>query len=182
MIIPIQPPSFFPPPNSPARETLKRRALWLLSLAVVGTAAFSAGRFTAPERVDVREVEKVVYRDRVVTVKGKTETKVVYRDRVVTPDGTVTERSVERSAAREDLRREADRNGETIKRSEVVTAVRPDWRVGVLAGASLRDPLVPLAGPLVLGVEVERRITGGLSAGVWVNTSGAAGALVSLEF
>ena len=52
----------------------------------------------------------------------------------------------------------------------------------MLVGASLREPLVPIAGPLVLGASVERRIVGGLSAGAWLNTVGAAGASVSLEF
>lgn len=171
-----------PPPRTPARTDLKRRALIVLGVVLALAGAFSAGRFSAPEKVDVREVERVIYRDRIVTVKGKTETKVVYRDRVVTPDGTVTERSVERSASREDLKRDVERTGETERRVATVTTARPDWRVGVLAGASVQPPAVPLAGPLVLGVQVERRIAGGLSAGAWANTSGAAGALVSLEF
>lgn len=115
-------------------------------------------------------------------LKGKTETKIVYRDRVVTPDGTVKERSVEKTASREDLERDSKVSAESFRSSSSVTTARPDWRVGVLAGASLQAPAVPLAGPLVLGVQLERRITGGLSAGAWANTSGAAGAIVSLEF
>lgn len=161
---------------------IRERVAVAVAVVVVGAAGFAAGRFSAPLRVDVREVDRVVYRDRIVTVKGKTETKIVFRDRIVTPDGTVTERSVERSTSREDSKRDLERTGETERRTETVTTARPGWRVGVLAGASLQPPAVPLAGPLVLGVQVERRITGGLSAGAWANTSGAAGAIVSLEF
>jgi hypothetical protein len=161
---------------------LARRLLAVLALVLALAGAFVAGRFSAPLKVDVQEIDRIVYRDRIVTVKGKTETKIVYRDRVVTPDGTVKERSVEKTASREDLERTSNRNGETERRVETATTSRPEWRVGVLAGASLQPPAVPLAGPLVIGVQVERRITGGLSAGAWANTSGAAGALVSLEF
>ena len=52
----------------------------------------------------------------------------------------------------------------------------------MLVGASLREPLLPVAGPLVLGASLERRIVGGLSAGAWLNTVGAAGASLSVEW
>lgn len=153
-------------------------------------AAFSAGRFTAPLKVETKEVEKVVYQDRiiekVVTVKAKAETKVVYRDRVITKDGTVTEHEVEHTATKEDTKEKTetvatrDAKTETVKESK--STLRPDWRVSAQVGASLNAPLVPIAGPLVVGVQVERRIIGGVSLGIWGNTYGAAGASASLEF
>lgn len=156
--------------------------------ALVG--AFSAGRFSAPLQVETREVEKVVFKDRiverVVEVKAKAETKVVYRDRVVTKEGEIRERIVERTDTKEDTKRDdtktVDRVVERERIIENKITLRPNWRVGVLAGASLAKPLVPIAGPLVLGVQVEHRIAGGVSAGVWINTVGAAGAVVSVEF
>lgn len=161
--------------------SLPRWVPWVAVLAV-GIAAFSAGRFSAPEVVQTVVEEKVVYRDRVVEVRGKTETRIVYRDRVVKPDGEIREKTEERTATREDLERDASRTGASERTDTRTTTTRPDWRVGVLAGVSLREPAVPIAGPLVLGVQVERRIIGGVSAGAWVNTVGAAGAVVSVEF
>lgn len=163
-------------------ETAKRALQTAAACVAVAAVAFAAGRFSAPLEVEERESVRVVYRDRVVTVKGKTETRVVYRDRVITPDGTTREQELERTATREDLERTATREGERERVVEKVVTVRPDWRVGVLAGASVRDPLVTLSGPLVLGVQVDRRIAGGVSAGVWVNTVGAGGLSLSLEF
>ncbi len=170
---------------------------WLVGcLVVLGllVGAFSAGRFSAPLKVETRDVERVVYKDKIVEklvtveVKGKTETKIVYRDRVITKDGTVTEREVEKTIAKEDTKttndgeRVATREGETVVTREKTTTLQPDWRVGLLLGASINKPFVPIYGPVVLGLQVERRILGGLSLGVWVNTVGAAGSVVSLEF
>ncbi len=172
--------------------TPEARQRVVTAVALVGTAAaaFSAGRFSAPVKVDVREVEKVVWKDRivekVVTRRAKAEERVVYVDRVVSPEGEVRERRLTTTKAdtRElvDLGRASESSGKTEATSSSTTTLRPDWRVGVLVGASLREPLVPLAGPLVLGASLERRIVGGVSAGAWVNTVGAAGASVSLEW
>ncbi len=166
---------------------------WLWgSLTAVGllVAAFSAGRFTAPVQVETRDVERVVYQDRIVekivTVKAKAETRVVYRDRVITKDGTVTEHEVEHTDTKEDTKENTetvaarDVKTETVKESK--TTLRPDWRVSTQVGASLNAPLIPIAGPLVIGAQVERRIIGGVSAGLWLNTYGAAGASLSVEF
>lgn len=166
---------------------------WLaggVALLVLLGLAFSAGRFSAPAKVDVREVEKIVWKDRivekVVTKKAKAVDRVVYVDRVVMPDGEIREKTSTRTItdARElvNTDKTAETEGKADSSKATVTSTRPDWRVGVLVGASLREPLLPLAGPLVIGASVERRIIGGVSAGAWVNTAGAAGAAVSVEF
>lgn len=157
-----------------------------VALLVLLALSFSAGRYTAPEKV--REVEKLVWKDRVDEKASKKKTKavdrIVYVDRVVTPEGEVREKKTIRTLtdAREtnDVAKTTESTGSAEK--STTTTLRPDWRIGVLAGASLREPLLPIAGPLVLGVSVERRITGGVSAGAWANTVGAAGASVSVEF
>lgn len=63
-----------------------------------------------------------------------------------------------------------------------MTPVLAQWRVGVDIGGSLKAPLLPLAGPLVLGARVERRILGPVWGGVWASTYGAAGVGVTSEF
>ena len=157
---------------------------------LVGVGAFSAGRFTAPLKTETR----IEWRDLTVEdltrglTSARTVTRTVYRNVIttVTPDaGTVTvDTSVEHEGTDEHLtdeliaKRTTEHAGERV---ETVT-LRPDWRIGAQVGASLREPALPITGPLVLGVSVERRIVGGVSAGLWANTVGAGGASVSVEF
>lgn len=174
--------------------TPTRIALVTVGVLLALAGAFSVGRFTAPVVTETRDVEHVVYKDRVVekvvTVQAaaKVRTRVVYRDRVTTPDGTVTEHEQdsthtdERADATTTTNTTSEHAGESHTERTVTITLRPQWRVSVLAGASLRDPLLPLAGPLVLGAEVDYRIAGGLTAGLWVNTVGAAGLSLALEF
>ncbi len=166
----------------------------VLAVVLVGVGAFSAGRFSAPHEVETRDVEHVVFKDRVVEklvtveVKAKAETKIVYRDRIVTKEGEIRERIVERTDTKEDRKtdtvadRDAKTEGTKDRESRQTVTLQHKWRASLLAGASLAQPLVPLAGPLVLGAEVDYRIVGGVSAGVWINTVGAAGLLVAVEF
>lgn len=161
-----------------------------LALALTGLAAFAIGRYTAADP-DVHEVERVVYRDRVVeviktvTVKQAAETRVVYRDRVRAPDGTVHEREVERTdtratetAATDTSRVEA--HDATRETARTVTSAKPNWRVGVLAGAQMRFD--PLSLSPALGAHVERRILGPVWLGVWGLHAGTAGLSLSVEF
>lgn len=162
-------------------ERLKSPASrWVLYpvLLVALVAAFSAGRFSAPLQVE----ERVEYRTelRTVTVQAKARERVVYREKVTLPDGTTTEKTSSRELLKVDTTAKADSTstGLTAK----TTTLRPDWRIGVLAGATWKEPALTIAGPLVLGVQVERRIIGGVSVGAWGSTQGAAGASVSVEF
>ncbi len=157
----------------------------------VGVGAFSAGRFSAPLKVETREIERVVFQDRVVekvvTVKAKAETKIVYRERVVTKDGTVTERESERTDTKTDTAKNADtvaaHDGASERSAVTITTLRPSWRVGVLVGAAYQQPLLPISGPLVVGALAEYRLVGGLWVGLWTLPQfGAVGAGVSFEF
>ncbi len=153
--------------------------------------AFSAGRFSAPLKVETRDVERVVFKDRVVekvvTVEAKAKTRIVYRERETKPDGTVTEREHERTDTKTDTTKTDDKDrvveGKTDHERVTVTTLRPSWRVGVLVGASFQQPLLPISGPLVLGASAEYRLVGGLWVGLWTLPQfGAVGAGVSFEF
>lgn len=165
------------------------RWAWVAIGAGLLVAAFSAGRFSAPVQTEVQEVEKIVYQDRVVekvvVKRAKAEEKVVFIDRTITDAGVhelITERT--KTDETEKTKDEVDRTTSAEKQREqkATTTLRPDWRIGALVGASLREPALPLSGNLVLGVQVERRVVGGVSVGAWANTVGAAGGVVSVEF
>ena len=149
-------------------------------------------------KTTTKTVDRIVYQDRivekvvhdVVTVATKAETKIVYRDVVVTPDGMVTDRSIEKTQDETKADTKSLMTAERVEIREVeklvtvekVVTLRPDWRVSAGVGASLAAPSVPLYGPLVIQAEVDRRIVGGVSIGLWVSTVGAAGAAVGFEF
>lgn len=169
-------------------------------------AAFSAGRFSAPLKVETRDVIKTVYQDKivdrvqyvdkVVTVQAeaKTVTRTVYRDVERKPDGTVIDHTITKEGATDDkTSKVTDDKAKTEAKTEQVSAstlqehtqtvtLRPSWAVTLQFGASLPKPWLPLYGPLVIGAEVDYRIVGGLSAGVWISTFGAAGLALKLEF
>lgn len=69
---------------------------------------------------------------------------------------------------------------------EVKVGHVPDWQIGVLVGGQAPSPLIPIAGPLVLGLEAKRRVftIGGLSVygGVWAHTGFSAGGSLTAAF
>ncbi len=162
---------------------MKRYAIAAGVVLALLAGAFSAGRFSAPLKVETRDVEKIVFRERVVTVTVAAKTKIVYREKVTTPDGTVTERESERTETKKDTKRDDASEGAKDTERVSITTLRPSWRVGVLVGASYQQPLLPIAGPLVLGATFDYRLVGGLWVGVWTLPQyGAVGLGISFEF
>lgn len=176
--------------------TDERRRLAVVALVafVLGVGLTAALLPRPPAEVEVREVEKVLWKERVVevekvvTVKEKAADVVRYVDRVVTKEGEVRERVVEKTVT---IEKQAEAKVEVrdrvvevekVRDVERKVTLRADWSVAVLAGAQTAPPLLPLAGPLVLGLEVRRRIVGPVGVGVWASTGGAVGGLVAVEF
>lgn len=181
---------------TPEQRTHLQRAGIAVAAVLLLVVGFSAGRFSAPLQVQEREVEKLVYRDLTVEdlTRGMTFTRQVEVTRwrnvttTTTDAGTVVvDRTIEREGAQEsssstEARRTTEERAGTQERErERTTTLQPDWRIGVQVGAALKPAMV-ITGPLVIGASVERRILGGVSAGLWANTVGAGGASISVEF
>lgn len=175
---------------------------WMPLLALLLIAvAFLGGRLTSPTP-PAEVVERVEYRDRVVTQEVVREVRaaaeVRYMDRVqrvevvreVRPDGSSSERSVTttgesvREAITSQAATEAAKSEvrEVEVERQIRVEVRHDWRVSALAGADLRTVSMTAPPAWVLGGLVERRIVGPISLGAWGLSSGAAGLSLSLEF
>ncbi len=152
---------------------------------VLCALAFSAGRFSAPEQVRWQTLDlKTEDITRGFTF-ARTVTRTVYRNVIttVTDAGTtIADNSIEHEGeASTGTETETAKRAELVEREQTVT-LRPEWRVSGQVGASLVTPAIPITGSLVVGVSVERRIIGGVSAGLWGNTVGAGGVVVSGEF
>jgi hypothetical protein len=187
----------------------KQIAIGLGALALCALS-FSLGRFGVAERVEVKEVEKIVEVEveTVVEVEKIVEKKVyigadktkIRRTEVTKPDGTIvktedinvdttTHESTDKETVKTEVvervvEKAVDRVVEVVKEKPV-----PDWRVGPLVGVNASELPGLLDGnhfdPLThmsFGAIVERRILGSLSLGAWATSSGQAGLALTLEF
>jgi hypothetical protein len=183
---------------------MKKRYVILAGLIAL-ILAFFAGRYTTPVEVQIKEVEKIVEKEKIVEVvvkeyikEAKTDIKLdVVKTKTTTtkPDGTVT--VVETEHLKEDTKIDEKEVKTEIKVVEVekiiekekiverlVSTDRPDWKVSVLGGVQV-DGIELSKGylqPWVVGANVERRIVGPFSVGVWGQSNLSAGISVGFEF
>lgn len=180
-----------------------------LGLLLVG---YGWGRYATPAKVVTKTevqvvqtehvVEKVVTEIKVVKVDNtqKSSHHAVYD--VSHPDGTKEHHETTDENVSQVIQTQADKlidvvhEKETIKYvdKEVVKTVeakKPDWRLGALAGFSIPETfgsqkegyrLLPSLGAVQLGVDLDRRILGPISVGVWGLSSGSVGVKVGLEW
>lgn len=160
------------------------------------------------DRVVVKEVEKIV--EKKVEVE-----KIVYRNiyknettkeksTTTKPDGTVE--VVERETANRDTINEGsvESSKENVKvvevekvveklvykDREVVKYASPEWDIDLRVGTSTKNfavsPVAPYVQPIILGVDVERKILGPVNAGLWIQTTHfqtvEGGASISVQF
>jgi len=183
-----------------------RRRLILAGVALLALAgSFGAGRYSRPAKVvTVDKVRtEVQYRDRVVTqiqhdvqvqhdVAVQTRTVTQWRtgpDKVTTVtqyvdrDRTSETKRQDRGQTKQDASSEARSLVTELHTASTVYA-RPAWSATLLAGGQLggRRLTDALPAPLVLGVAVERRLVGPVSAGLWATSGMAAGLAVRLDW
>lgn len=167
--------------------------------AALGLAAagYAAGRFSAPDRVvtvtheTVRTVEDTSAREQVKRLTAEIESvkRDTHREEVLITrkDGTTerhvtTDRHVESErtqTAQTETQREETKRVDTVRESTHSVEIerqRPTWRLGPMVAIDLRT------GALAYGGQVERRILGPLSLGVFGLSNGTAGAVLTLEF
>ncbi len=130
---------------------LKRIGLTCLYVAI----AFSVGRFMGPSDVETKEVEKVVYKDRVVTNDQK-ETHVETRETVL-PDGTRIKEVIR--DRKQQSTSDSNREVASEKSQESKTSNRPNWSIGAYTNKEF------------VASTIDRRILGGLFLGVYGRTN-----------
>lgn len=160
------------------------------AVAAALALAFLGGRMSAPgPSVEVREKERIVYRDReqtntkIATVAAPA-VRTVYLDRTITvPGGTVTIEKWRDVEHKGEVKTTAEEQTVLIREVDVVRDVvrietrAPTWGVSLMGGASVAEPwlTLPVASRAVVGVSVERHIVGPFSAGAWASSFGAGG-------
>ena len=147
-------------------------------LVLVFAAGAAVGHFLAPPEPEVR-TEFVQLNAR--QVKQQKAKEVIRYVKIATlPDGTKTEERSEREVTKTDTA-----TNETSS-TTALTISRPSsksWRVGLLVGATWKEPALTLVGPLVLGATFEARLgQSPCSVGAWATTQGALGVTGACEF
>lgn len=134
--------------------------------ALLLTAAYTAGRYTAPTKT----VEKVVTVERLVEVE-KRDVRTVVKE-IKRPDGTF-----EKETRTVDLTVTEQSKDKRQESEKIVEAIKPQWRVG--GGAGMAD----FRGTVVYAGQIERRVLGPVFAGVQaIPQLKYYGVSVSLEF
>lgn len=135
--------------------------------------AFALGVFFGPKKTEIKEVEKIVY-------KEKTDTKInskrtIGKKEVIHPDGTRTIETI--STIDRSTDKKTDTSVDAERSREEITESRPDWRLHVIHFPELigyQDKSTT--------VDIQRRILSELYLGVSVNTQKQVGFSISIGF
>ena len=145
-----------------------KRSLITLSICLI---SFLAGVYFGPKKTETVEVEKIVYKDRIIDDKKRdvyTRTKEIHM-----PDGTyIREISYD---VKEEKRRDTTREVERERSKTVTVENRPDWRIG-----AFYKPAILYFQREEYGVIFERRIIGEIYVGIMGSSNQSLGITVSV--
>lgn len=124
---------------------------------VLFATGLGVGRYLTPQ--NSTEIEKQ---------KEETQTEKETTDRVTTnPDGTKTVEHIVKDTKKETKEKES---------LKIVESKKPDWKVSALVGYSFDKKNE------VYGLDVQKRMLGAISIGVWGTTEKTAGLSIGYEF
>ena len=129
-----------------------------------GALCFSAGKFLSPAKVETKEVERIVYKERTDT------TKKVDKKETIHPDGT---RVIETAS---ETKRVKDTSADIESQKETKTTSRPDWRVSLNYVPSYSNHVQ------IYGLDIQRRVFSEIYVGAFVNTQKQIGLSISMGF
>ena len=152
--------------------TFKQAAIGALAIAIL---AFCAGRFATPAKVTVHEVEKVVFKDRIVTDKNRDLESHTKKTQL--PDGTVITETDKK--VKDKTHTDENQDVTTTREFTKVTENRPGWRLGVLYVPDFRQLNY---GGYRTTFTLERRLFGEVYMGINAATDKQVGVSISIGF
>ena len=135
----------------------------LSMVAALCVVSFLSGKFLGPARVEIKEVEKIVYKENQEIKKNYSKKEVIL------PDGTKTIETTINSDKHSEV------NSETSKEKDTITTNRPDWHLSV--GYELNADKVQS-----YSLSIQKRIFSELYIGVSANTQQTFGVSIGLGF
>ncbi len=142
-------------------------------MMVLLVAAFSAGRFSSPAKVETKEVEKSVQQTDESVNRNQNVTEVTKETRL--PDGTVIKET--RKEKETSTQKESESLTDKEKSSSKVVENRPDWRVG-----GIYEPGFSSFQSDSYTLMLERRMFSELYLGVSYSSRNTVGIAISLGF
>jgi hypothetical protein len=145
----------------------------VIAVLILMATSFAFGRFYAPEKVKVIEVEKKTTTEK--KDSSRESNKKIIKKKVTKPDGTVTEITREEDSTKSS--RNSDKT-DTTEKSKTSETTKSSSRLSIqaLAGVQLSDK------SLTYGLAVSRNLIGPLRIGVFGLTSGQVGCSLGLDF
>lgn len=140
---------------------LKQAALTIM----VGAICFSAGKFSTPAKIETKEVEKIVYKERTDTTK-KTDKK-----ETIHPDGTRVIETVT------ETKRTKDKSADIETKKETATTNRKDWLVTI--GYA---PATYAKSEQSYSLSIQRRMFSEVYLGAYVTTEKTIGLTIGVGF
>jgi hypothetical protein len=127
--------------------------------AVIAAVFFSLGSFLGPKEVEIKEVEKIIYKESKRTDRNQNVKEIEKETRL--PDGTIIKERIKTKETETitDLRTEVDKSSEKTS----ITKARPNWRLGLIYEPAIKG----LQEETYTGL-VERQILGEIYLGVSV--------------
>jgi len=143
--------------------------------AVVLATTFAVGRFSVSKKIEIKEVEKIVYQEKIVKDKEIARHKTSTTTK--SPDGTETTTTTEDTKLDTHSDTQTDIAKDTEK-SRIETPMNIGMRFDVLAGLDVTNP----AGGYLFGVHVSKQLIGPINFGIWALTNKTVGISAGLQY
>lgn len=140
---------------------------------IFGALSFSAGRFFTSPRIETREVDKIVYRER-AEIKTDTD-RTVDKKETIKPDGTRIIETLSTTKRTTDKKSDTSLNKETERYT--LTETRKDWHVTLTY-----LPVLPGYQDSKYTLDIQRRIFSEIYLGASVSTDKTIGLSLGMGF
>jgi hypothetical protein len=137
-------------------------------MAILLVIAFSLGAFYGPKKTEIKEVEKIVYKESSETKKNVKKT--TKKKETINPDGSKTIETITESDS--STHKNTDKSLDSDKSKQTTTTARNDWFIFGTYRPDIQS----------YGVGIQRRVIGEIYLGAFVNQDKTYGMSIGIGF
>lgn len=154
----------------------------IIGAVILFASAFAAGRYTTPERIEIRKETVTVEVEKKQTTKDQKieQNKKKTEVEITRPDGTKIKKTVTETDKKKDTQIEqtVEREKDTKETETKIVENPRRLTISVIGGPNFTD----LKSPLAFGGHISRPFLGPITLGVWGLNSGVGGLSLGLQF